>query len=139
MSQKIFQNMKNQQKKKPKETHKHNEFNIKTLQYVNSIGCEESTCMGQACHKLSKIWKSSLNRSIKIRLFRATVESVQGVSQLGTKTTVVHSRIYHSRQRYVVFCNFQTISISFFYTFIVLIRPTVHVCQAKTQLPGFFA
>ena len=30
----------------------------------------------QACHKLSTIWKSNLNRSIKIRLFRATVETV---------------------------------------------------------------
>ena len=30
----------------------------------------------QTCHKLSKIWKSTLNKSIKIRLFIATVESV---------------------------------------------------------------
>ena len=30
----------------------------------------------QACHKLSRIWKSTLKRSIKIRLFRATVETV---------------------------------------------------------------
>ena len=30
----------------------------------------------QACHKLSKVWKSSLNKTIKIRLFRATVETV---------------------------------------------------------------
>lgn len=29
-----------------------------------------------SCHKLNKIWKSSLNRSIKVRLFVATVESV---------------------------------------------------------------
>ena len=29
-----------------------------------------------ACHKLSKIWKSSLKKSIKVRLFLATVESV---------------------------------------------------------------
>ena len=30
----------------------------------------------QACHKLSKIWKSTLNKSIKTRLFLATVETV---------------------------------------------------------------
>ena len=30
----------------------------------------------QACHKLTKIWKSSLQKSIKIKLFIATVESV---------------------------------------------------------------
>ena len=29
-----------------------------------------------ACNKLSKIWKSSLQKSLKIRLFRATVESI---------------------------------------------------------------
>ena len=30
----------------------------------------------QACHKLSKIWKSSLKKNIKTRLFLATVETV---------------------------------------------------------------
>ena len=30
----------------------------------------------QACHKLTKVWKSSLSRNIKIRLFVATVETV---------------------------------------------------------------
>ena len=29
-----------------------------------------------ACHKLRKMWTSSLKRSIKVRLFIATVESV---------------------------------------------------------------
>ena len=29
-----------------------------------------------ACHKLKKVWKSSMNRKLKIRLFLATVESV---------------------------------------------------------------
>ena len=29
-----------------------------------------------ACHKLRKVWASSLKRSIKVRLFIATVESV---------------------------------------------------------------
>ena len=30
----------------------------------------------EACHKLNRVWSSSLNRNIKVRLFLATVESV---------------------------------------------------------------
>ena len=41
-----------------------NDFNIR------------KTLAWSACNKLKKIWTSNLNRKIKIRLFRSTVESV---------------------------------------------------------------
>ena len=30
----------------------------------------------KACHKLKQIWKSTINRKLKIRIFRATIETI---------------------------------------------------------------
>ena len=47
--------------------------------YVNSSSNDikiRKALAWSACHKLTKFWRSSLSRSLKIKLFIATVESV---------------------------------------------------------------
>ena len=45
-----------------------------------------------ACNKMDKLWKSSLNRQIKIRLFRATIEPIL---LYGSETWTLSARQHH--------------------------------------------
>ena len=45
-----------------------------------------------ACNKMDKLWKSSLNRQIKIRLFRATIEPIL---LYGSETWKLSARQHH--------------------------------------------
>ena len=44
-------------------------ISLKDFEVRKAIDCK-------ACHKLKQIWKSTMNRKLKIRIFRTTIETI---------------------------------------------------------------
>ena len=44
-------------------------ISLKDFELRKTIACK-------ACHKLKQIWKSNMNRKLKIRIFRATIDTI---------------------------------------------------------------